>query len=317
LEKGDENLSIMKEKTIIWTGRIDGDGEEHLRWHQAMLYEINPETQMVILGFACDEGVRRNKGRIGAKSGPDALRNACSNFPVHKKLNVADLGDIICENQNLEKAQEELATQVAEIQNQNLHSIVFGGGHEVMYGHFSGLRKAFPSQKIGIINFDAHFDNRPIIPKTGPTSGTGFWQIAQTDQNYAYLAIGIQENSNTRALFDFADQSGTQYLLGKDFHLKNEERILAVIHQFIAEIDVLYVTVCMDVFSAAFAPGVSATAYNGLIPDTFFQDIFRKIISDQKLKAFDIAELNPVFDFDHSTAKFGASLVFEVINAKK
>lgn len=317
MEKGRENLSLMKEISKIWTGRIDGDGEEHLRWHQAMQYEINPETKMVILGFACDEGVKRNKGRTGAKGGPEALRKACSNFPVHKKLNLADLGDIICENQDLEKAQEELANRVAEIQNQNLKSIVFGGGHEVMYGHFSGLRKAFPAQKIGILNFDAHFDNRPIIPETGPTSGTGFWQIEKNYTNHAYLAIGIQENANTRALFDFAHQTGTQYLLGRDFHFKNEEKILAVIHQFIAEIDLLYVTVCMDVFSAAFAPGVSATAYNGLILDAFFQDIFRKIISDKKLKAFDIAELNPVLDIDHRTAKLGASLVYEVVNAKK
>ena len=42
------------------------------------------------------------------------------------------------------------------------------------------------------------------------------------------------------------------------------------IQKFIDSVNVLYVTICMDVFASTFAPGVSATAYNGLIPDVFF-----------------------------------------------
>ena len=37
----------------------------------------------VIVGFACDEGVRRNQGRVGAKLGPTALRQALANYPLH------------------------------------------------------------------------------------------------------------------------------------------------------------------------------------------------------------------------------------------
>src|SRR6195952_2523446 len=77
-----------------WTGRVDGTDEETLRWHQHVqplnvlaggkFPVLQPDQKgVVFLGFASDEGVRRNKGRTGAAAGPEALRNACANFPVH------------------------------------------------------------------------------------------------------------------------------------------------------------------------------------------------------------------------------------------
>ncbi len=306
----------MHTKPNLWTGRIDGDTEEHLRWHQTMqLGDIDGEGfDFGIVGFECDEGVKRNKGRIGAKKGPASLRKACANFPNVSTQNIADYGNIVCENLELEIAQNELAEIIAQLHTKGTKTIVFGGGHEVMFGHYLGLRLAFPDKKIGIVNFDAHFDNRAIDSKVGATSGTGFWQIAQEDKNYGYLAIGIQLNSNTKALFKEAENTNTQWILSDDFYPKNHQIIIDKIDSFIHNIEILYVTTCLDVFSASYAPGVSATAYNGLIPDFFFKQIFKKVVHSSKLKAFDIAELNPDFDIDNRTAKLAASLVFELLN---
>ncbi len=305
----------MHQKPNFWTGRIDGEKEEHIRWHQAILMgDIEfGDPDFGIIGFECDEGVSRNKGRIGAKNGPKYLRQAHANFPKIDKNTLADYGDVVCENANLEGAQNELADMIATIQLKGTKTIVFGGGHEVMFGHFSGLRRAFPDKKIGIINFDAHFDNRAIDPSIGASSGTGFWQIAQQDKNYAYLAIGIQTNSNTKALFNEANKTNTQFILSDEIICENKKVIFEKIDSFINDIDILYVTLCLDVFAAAYAPGVSATAYNGLIPDFFFKKIFKKITISPKLMAFDIAELNPDLDIDNRTAKLAASFVFDLL----
>ncbi len=57
--------------STFWNGRFDGDTEEHLRIFQIVtshaLADIQLNTQMQnnsyqIIGFRCDEGVRRNKG---------------------------------------------------------------------------------------------------------------------------------------------------------------------------------------------------------------------------------------------------------------
>jgi len=47
-----------------------------------------------------------------------------------------------------------------------LFPIVLGGSHELAYGHFNGIvnhlkKQTKNSSKVGIINFDAHFDLRP------------------------------------------------------------------------------------------------------------------------------------------------------------
>ena len=53
--------------------------------------------------------------------------------------------------------------------------IVIGGGHETAWGHFQGL--AHPNKDIAILNFDAHFDLRPLINGQLGSSGTPFRQI--------------------------------------------------------------------------------------------------------------------------------------------
>jgi len=53
-----------------WSGRSDGPGAEHARWHSVINQaESAPVT---LLGFASDEGVLRNGGRPGAPAGPAA-----------------------------------------------------------------------------------------------------------------------------------------------------------------------------------------------------------------------------------------------------
>ena len=61
-----------------------------------------------IIGFASDEGVIRNKGRPGAKEGPDTIRKAAAGLCLPDKLktrSVQDLGNIECNDKNLERSQ--------------------------------------------------------------------------------------------------------------------------------------------------------------------------------------------------------------------
>ena len=71
-----------------WSGRSDGPGAEHARWHSVINQaESAPVT---LLGFASDEGVLRNGGRQGAAAGPAALRSALGSLAVHHEHALAD-----------------------------------------------------------------------------------------------------------------------------------------------------------------------------------------------------------------------------------
>ena len=300
---------------MLWTGRFDGDDPLYHRIFQRVFLEKNYDSistnDFVLHGFAVDEGVKRNKGNIGAKDAPDVIRKNMANFPVvNANFCLKDFGNIKCENGNLEEAQNLLGEKVKIVLEKGAKSIVLGGGHEVMFAHYSGIRKAFPEKKIGIINIDAHFDNREINPKIGASSGTGFWQIAQTEKIHS-LHIGIQKNSNTLKLFDTAHQFGMKYILAEELFFENLPYISEKIDQFINEADLLYITICMDVFNASIAPGVSAAAYNGIFADAAFMHFYKHLLKSEKLIALDVAEVNPKIDINDRTARLSASLINE------
>jgi formiminoglutamase len=297
-----------------WTGRFDGEEESYHRIFQRVKTEsdyekINP-NDFVLHGFAVDEGVKRNKGRVGAEEAPNIIRKNISNFPViNSDFTLLDFGNVKCDDEDLDKSQNSLAEKVSKVLSKQGKSVVLGGGHEVTFAHYSGIRKAFPNQKIGIINFDAHFDNRE--PENGlATSGTGFWQIAQEGKIHS-LHIGIQKNSNTRKLFEIADNFGMKYILADEIYSENIPNLMFTINSFLDDVDVVYITICMDVFNASIAPGVSAPAYNGIFVDRQLMQIYRHILLSEKTKALDVAEVNPNFDIQERTARLAASLVNE------
>lgn len=300
---------------MLWTGRLDGEDPLYHRIFQRVSLEENynaiSTNDFVLHGFAVDEGVRRNKGNVGAKDAPEIIRKNMANFPVvNANFSLKDFGNIECKNGNLEEAQNVLAEKVKTTLEKGGKSIVLGGGHEVMFAHYSGIRKAFPDKKIGIINIDAHFDNREIDPEIGASSGTGFWQIAQTEKLNS-LHIGIQKNSNTLKLFDTAHQLGMNYILADEIFFENLPNIYEKLDNFTNNIDILYITVCMDVFNASIAPGVSAPSYNGIFADAAFMHFYKRLLQSEKLIALDIAEVNPSRDLNEHTARLTASLINE------
>ncbi|NAW51301.1 formimidoylglutamase [Elizabethkingia argentiflava] len=297
-----------------WHGRMDGEDALNRRLFQVVgiekEYRRLGEDSFFLHGFEVDEGVKRNQGRAGASSAPDIIRENMGNFPVvSPQFRLYDFGNIQCVDGQLEDAQYRLANAVARGLVEKAKSIVLGGGHEVMYAHYSGLKKAFPTSKIGIINFDAHFDNRIPVNQQA-TSGTGFWQIASQGEIYS-LHVGIQRNSNTLKLFDTAHQYGMNYILAEELFFQNLHQLYAKVDDFIKPLDILYLTICMDVFNASIAPGVSAPAYNGMYADHTFMLLYRHILQNKKLRALDVAEVNPLYDIQNRTARLAASLVNE------
>jgi formiminoglutamase len=277
---------------------------------------------VAFVGFCCDEGVRRNKGREGAEEGAVMLRKACASFPVHisEGVRMIDVGDVICQQRKLEETQESLGNIVCNLLENQYFVIVLGGGHEVAYAHYLGVKKFLEKQlkkTWGFFNIDAHFDLRQIEESVGASSGTPFWQIAQDRQAlslpFEYCCLGIQQWSNTKRLFDTAQKLGVKYIEADDL-FEDIQRTNNLIDNFASQNQYLSLTIDMDVFASAFAPGVSAPAFNGIIPDIRFRNLLRQILSFPQLISMDIAELNPRFDQDNRTAKLAASFIYEAVS---
>ena len=172
------------EKSYHWQGREDTEeGQNGLRWHQVIDNQQQTNNgslhSCTLLGFECDLGVAANKGRIGAAKGANVIRNALANFAWHADCGLSDAGNVVAET-HLADAQNHYAQQIAKSLNENSFVIGLGGGHEIAWGSYQGLVQhlaADSNKKIGIVNFDAHFDLRN--PSQTTSSGTPFRQIAE------------------------------------------------------------------------------------------------------------------------------------------
>ncbi|MEO0895182.1 MAG: formimidoylglutamase [Bacteroidota bacterium] len=300
----------------LWQGRSTKPEKGPQYWYQQVkcLQEENvefPAADIALLGYACEEGVRRNQGRVGAAAGPLVLRNRLGKLAWHMgQKRLLDMGDIVCKGEDLEATQELLANTVAFLLKKGVFPIVIGGGHDIAYGHAMGIHKAAKDFSIGIINFDAHFDLRPTTDLG--TSGTPFYQLFHEgkipSEQLGYFAIGIQENANPKELFDIANQIEGQYIFAEECHASNIPLIEQNLLSFIRSHEAIYLTIDLDGFSSAFAPGVSAPGPMGLTPH-FVLPLLKTILGTGKVVSCDLAEFNPTYDIDSHTARLAAYLI--------
>lgn len=318
------NTRYLPPDPTLWKGRQDTPPEscffqiiKQLNLQSGKSIDVTQPT-FALLGFKCDEGIKRNFGRIGAADGPQSLRQALARLPVQKQnFTLYDAGNIVCHDGDLESAQSALADVVAILLKNNIKPIVLGGGHETAWGHYQGIEQAHPRDDLGIINFDAHFDMRPLLPHNKGSSGTPFLQIAQScaasKKHFDYNCIGIQHSGNIRQLYETAKQYNTKIIWADELHQGQLQNAVDFTDRVIDENKVVYVSICLDVFSSAYAPGVSAVQPLGLAPWDVIP-LIRQLAASGKVISYDIVELSPRYDIDQRTAKLAANLIYEIIH---
>ena len=308
----------------IWQGRDDtGERGDVTRLFQVVrsAYATALSGVPALLGFACDAGVVRNHGRAGAAQGPREIRRALANVPAHGLSVLADAGDVTCGDGDLEGAQAALGETVCELLDAGARPVVLGGGHEVAFGTYQGLRKHWQKQgwrgqgrgRLAIVNFDAHFDLRTSRPGN---SGTPFDQIAEDCAAHGidltYCCLGVSRLSNTPAPFDRADALHAHYVEDTNTQERHLDARMADLDAWLADADHVYLTIDMDVLAAAVAPGVSAPAAYGITLPVL-ETLVQHVCATGKVRVADIAETNPEYDQDRRTVRVAARLAYHLL----
>ncbi len=203
----------------------------------------------------------------------------------------------------------------------NFMPIVLGGGHEIALPHYQAIQETVvpardtePSS-VGVVSLDAHFDLRPY--KQGGSSGTMFLQLAdaarERGDSLSCFYLGIQKHANTVSLFKNAESHGFGYILAKDIDDASLAGVLKKLDDYLALHDLIYLTLCADVISAAYAPGVSSPQPFGLHPEIVLK-LIKHVVVSGKVVGLDIAEVSPRFDEDNRTARLAAIIVFAAVN---
>lgn len=306
----------------LWSGRQSSTLQY---WHQAVQciediqLDVHSHKTIGILGYAGDEGVKRNQGRPGAAEAPQAIRKMMATMAFHlpNDIRILDLGDIHTEQDKMEESHQQITGAVKKMLAHKVFPLLLGGGHDLAHAHGKAVLEYLQEkgEKLGIINLDAHFDLRGLVNGKGH-SGSPFYQLAKDfPKDFHYLCLGIQQAANPSELFETAKELKVEWMHSESFTTQHWEQISETLDSFCQKVNKIYLSIDLDGFSSAYAPGVSAPSPLGFHPDITFK-VLEWIASSGKLISIDLVELNPKFDQDNATARLAARCAEFILRKK-
>jgi formiminoglutamase len=290
--------------------------------------EVDASTTLVIAGFPCDEGVRRNGGRVGAADGPTAIRNALWRMMPDPRLpemaalrgRICDLGDLEVSG-DLERDQAALGAALAPHAAAGRTVVVLGGGHETAYGVLLGHAGA--GREVFIVNIDAHPDVRPLREIDGVLrghSGSPFRQALEHPSKSCcgYAVAGLQPSAvSAEHLAWMRSRDATAVFIDElPRDAAGRPDPLAALPPWRDSSDERHASIMasldLDAVAASAAPGVSAPSPAGLPVDSWLAAAER-LGGDPRVASLDVVELSPPHDGDGLTARLAALTVWRFL----
>lgn len=283
-----------------------------IRWGEAVRVDAADYggADVVLLGLPQDEGVRRNRGRVGARHAPSAIRTYFYRTVARTGITLFDAGDTrISDGLALEAIHERHQAIVAQIIADGKTLIVLGGGNDTSYPDCAALTQATGSPPLAF-NIDAHFDVRADTPRN---SGTPYRQLLEEGLLRAgdFFEIAYQPFANPPAYHDYLREKGVQAF---PYAAVRGEALPALLRRLLAQSDAsaVFWGVDMDAVRGSDAPGVSAVNPTGLSGEALC-DIATIAGAAGRTRLFEITEVNPHYDLDGRTCRLAAAAIWHFL----
>lgn len=296
----------------------------------------SPSRPTVIAGYADDEGIRINGGRLGASQGPSEVRRALykmtpalfsrSSEDPNFWPKIWDVGDmqpdLNRENQpamDLSGRHQFAAEHVHAALAAGAKWIGIGGGHDYGFADAAGFCTWMQTGRNAttrplVINFDAHLDVRPV--DRGISSGTPFFRMLEKYPNVDFVEVGIQGQCNSRSHFEWAKARGARILTMEELEASGQPLVTMltnVLDDWLIRPRPLFLSIDIDGFSSAIAPGCSQSWATGFSAHDFFPCL--TLLSRRfDLRVLGIYEVSPPLDHDRRTAKLAAQIIHRVLS---
>jgi len=261
-------------------------------------------ARVVLLGAPLDVTVSY---RPGTRRGPAAIRQASwdlEEFSLYQERDLsavpfADLGDLALPAGGVGRALERIGAALSELVRQEKIPLVLGGEHLLTLPAVRALAARYPD--LTVLQFDAHADLRPEYEGEELSHATVMRQIAAFLPPERLYQFGIR--SATREELKYA-RTHTHFF---------PSDLADPLHRVRAELDgrPLYLTIDLDVFDPAFAPGVGTPEPGGIGVREALAAL--SLLKGLHLVGVDIVEACPPFDPSERTAALAALLVRELL----
>jgi arginase len=253
-----------------------------------------------LIGLPTD---RHSSFARGPAQGPEAIRAAlasehwnpaCENgLEMGHDFDLQDLGDLDLREDDGDD--ERITRAVAQTLAQGRVPLLLGGDHSVTYPVLRAIATAHGP--VEILHFDAHPDLYDELDGDRRSHATPFARIMEDGLASRLVQVGIR--TMNRHQREQVARFGVEVVEMKSL----ATHPLPVLEQ------PLYISIDLDAFDPAFAPGVSHHEPGGL---TARQVIDALLAIRAPIVGADVVELNPTRDHSHVTAVLAAKLVKEL-----
>ncbi len=295
-------------------------------------------------------------GTRGASMGPDAIRIAALDYGSNLFKKVERI-EIPVENQLLFESPgspyakrikgmftvlERTANQVRNTLKNNEFPIILAGDHSTAAGTLSGIKMAYPKQRIGVIWIDAHADlHSPWTSPSGNMHGMPLAAVLaednasnkmnKPDKDTLDLWNKIKKIGGISPKIDWSDlvyialrdvEPEESYLLKKnkvkifstnDVKRNGVEKIARDTLAHLNRCQQIYISFDVDSMDSSISKGTGTPVRNG-ITEKEAGSLLVRLVQNEKVCCFEIAEVNPTMDKENLMAENTFEILQRVAN---
>lgn len=262
--------------------------------------------------------------RPGSRFGPQAIRVAAANIEFYSlrasrdvdDYGISDLGDImlpINPRDALRRIEEVIYETMALHKDKLLLSL--GGEHTITIATYAASKRI--NSSTCLLFFDAHFDLRDQYMEDPYSHACVLRRIVEKYGPGNVMVIGVRAFS--REELEYARRKGVEYVTPIDIRLLGVRGVINKVHRWLDKnnCNSLYVSIDMDVFDPAYAPGVGNPEPEGLAPWQLYDILYKAVLeSGTDILAADIVEVSPPHDCNGITSILAAKTAVELIALK-
>jgi len=252
--------------------------------------------------------------RSGYRTAPLSVRLAAQNleyFSLRFGVDVEDFlyvdeGDVVLPQDSIVKALDVVQEVSKGILSSKRIPIFLGGEHTLTVGTVRAAVDVY-GRDLCVLVFDAHADLRVEYGGSRYSHACTVSRVLETLGRDSVYIAGVRAVS--KAEYERLRSDGVKHLTARTIRRVGVKQVASVLHDFLSSCSRVYLSVDMDVFDPAFAPGVATPEPEGMFPSEFF-DIFHEIVN-KKFIALDITEVTPPYDPSMITSMLAARVALE------
>jgi arginase family enzyme len=275
--------------------------------------------------------------RPGARWGPRGIRQSSAYFDYFLRsspdktyvdvetggevafpddLALVDLGDVEIFPTDLARTSAAIVAFARRVTAAGAFPLILGGDHYVTYPCVQGVRDGLaarrPGVRLGYLHLDNHLDMFDAHPVWGSVyHGSTVRRVSEVLDPASMLLVG-QTGLAGRETWDYLKRHGiTLVPLGA----VRRRGMASVLDEALAtlcrRVDVVYVSIDIDVVACAYAPGTGGVVLDGLEARQLLEAV--SVIARYPVAALDLVEVAPNYDPAETTIRLGAQALFQFL----